>query len=610
VKIPVDKLWLNNMNKEVRMNFNTEDKGCGKLFAAVPARISENGKAVLSARYLKKDESGAPAESEEQMFRRVAREVAKADAAYGGACDCAEEEFYSAMAQLEFLPNSPTLMNAGCELGQLSACFVLPVEDSLESIFEAVKNTALIHKSGGGTGFSFSRIRPRGSGVRTTQGVSSGPVSFMRVFDAATDAVKQGGVRRGANMGVLRADHPDILEFIRVKSSGIDLKNFNISVAVNKAFMQAVKEKTGYPVVDPVTGKPAGSLDAAEVFHAICGSAWECGDPGLIFLDRVNQDNPTPGLGEFETTNPCGEQPLLPYESCNLGSINLGRMTDSGIGRARLDYVRLGRAVRMGVHFLDNVIDINRYPLPQIAAITLGNRKIGLGVMGWADMLTTLGIPYDSEQATVLAEEIMSFIQRAGREASSELARLRGPYPNFAKSRDTSKKDRRLQRNATVTTIAPTGTISMIAGCSSGIEPLFALSYVRKEVLDGKEMQEVHAGLVKELSERGLLLPGILDEIRISGSVKGVGGIPADMTRIYRTALDIAPEWHVRMQAAFQKHSDNGVSKTVNLPFEATVEDVAAVYQMAGDLGCKGITVYRDRCRSSQVLNVGCIACA
>lgn len=583
---------------------------CGKLSGLISANISQNGRQVLNARYLGKNDQGTPAEMPEEMFRRVAREIAKADFAYEGirSCRVSEEQFYNAMTHLEFLPNSPTLMNAGRHLGQLSACFVLPVEDSLESIFDAVKNTALIHKSGGGTGFSFSRIRPRGNGVRTTQGVSSGPVSFMRVFDAATDAVKQGGVRRGANMGVLHVSHPDILEFIRAKSCGATLNNFNISVAVNDDFFLALDRGVEYELVNPCTGKPAGCLDAAELFRIICQSAWESGDPGLLFIDRINRDNPTPDLGKFETTNPCGEQPLLPYESCNLGSINLARMIVPVENKHRVNYELLDRTVRIAVHFLDNVIDINRYPLPKIAAVTLGNRKIGLGVMGWADMLIALGIRYDSERAIKLAEEVMGFIHESARNASFELASRRGPYPNFKQSR-VEGKSLPPQRNATLTTVAPTGTISIIAGCSGGIEPLYALSYIRKHVLDGSKLQEIHPGLLAELSEQGLRTPEILQEISRSGSLQKIGDVPDAMKNKYRTALEIAPQWHVRMQASFQKHSDNGVSKTVNLPFDTKPDEVAEVYRLAWSLGCKGVTVYRDRCRSEQVLNIGC-ACA
>ncbi len=569
--------------------------------------LSENGLQVLSARYLKKDTQGRAVESPDDLFWRVAREIAAADSGYGGgaAIDASAHEFFEVMSRLEFLPNSPTLMNAGRDLRQLSACFVLPVEDSLESIFETVKNTALIHKSGGGTGFSFSRIRPKGDMVRSTHGVSSGPVSFMRVFDAATEAVRQGGTRRGANMGVLRVDHPDILEFIEAKSGGRDLKNFNISVAVTDKFMEAVETGANYCLIHPVTGGAAGHLNAKGMFQRICRGAWECGDPGIIFLDRINRDNPTPELGTMECTNPCGEQPLLPYESCNLGSINLSRMTVRDEGRTAVDYRRLARTVRTGVHFLDNVIDVNQCPIREIERVTRGNRKIGLGVMGWADMLVNIGLPYDSEHALILAEKIMGFIRRVAHRTSCQLARERGAYPNSPGS-----QCRIPRRNATLTTVAPTGSISIIAGCSSGIEPLFALSYTRKHILDGREMTELYPGLMKELSARGLATPGITEEILRNGSIQHLAGFPEEMRRRYATALEIAPEWHVRMQAAFQRHSDNAVSKTVNLPFSATPADVETVYHLAYRLGCKGITVYRDRCRDAQVLNIGCTACA
>jgi ribonucleoside-diphosphate reductase alpha chain len=591
---------------------NPDPLDCGKPDGKNPVLVTENGKKVLKARYLRKDQSGIPVEAPGEMFERVARTIAEKDAAHEGLSESnhAAQQFYESMTRLEFLPNSPTLMNAGRELGQLSACFVLPIEDSLESIFETVKNTALIHKSGGGTGFCFSRIRPRGTGVRSTQGVSSGPVSFIRVFDAATDAVKQGGVRRGANMAVLRIDHPDILEFVQAKCCGADLKNFNTSVAVDDAFLRALRAGTAYSLVNPLTHETTGFLDAPTVFRHICESAWRCGDPGLIFLDRVNRDNPTPCLGSFETTNPCGEQPLLPYESCNLGSINLAKMVRGEKTGYAVDYGRLEGTVRMAVRFLDDVIDANRYPLPQIGEITLGNRKIGLGVMGWADLLIKLGIPYDSEPAVALAEHIMGFIRRIGREASHELACRRGPYPNFIRSVEGKKRQPFLQRNATITTIAPTGTISIIANCSSGIEPLYALSYVRRHVLEEDDLPEIHPSLLEDLSHRGLQTPEILEAIRRTGSMAGIREIPDDLKIIYRTALKIAPEWHVRMQAAFQKHCDNGVSKTVNLPLEATPEDVASVYRLAAELGCKGITVYRDRCRNNQVLNINCVACA
>jgi ribonucleoside-diphosphate reductase alpha chain len=570
--------------------------------------ISTNGRRVLEARYLKRGTAGAIVESPEEMFRRVACSVAAVDREYEGAeaAAASEEEFYQAMARLEFLPNSPTLMNAGRELQQLSACFVLPVEDSLHSIFEAVKNTALIHKSGGGTGFSFSNLRPKGDRVRSTQGVASGPVSFMRVFDAATEAVKQGGTRRGANMGVLRVDHPDILDFIDSKSDRTALKNFNISVAVNSHFMESAAAGRDYVLVHPKSGKPWGHLNAREVLRQICLRAWQTGDPGMLFLDRINQGNPTPEVGYLSSTNPCGEQPLLPYESCTLGSINLARMTKPLRGRVGVDYGRLARTARMAVRFLDNSIDASCYPLDEISRITLANRKIGLGVMGWADFLIRLGVSYDSEIALRLAGKVMGFIQRVGHRTSLELARSRGAYPNY--NGKFGPGDAR--RNATVTTVAPTGSISIIANCSSGIEPLFALSYSRKHVLDGQQLTELHPPLLGELRRRNLSNRKALEQIIETGSLRGIAGIPPDLRKRYVTALEISPDYHVRMQAAFQEHSDSGVSKTVNLAQAASPEDVERIYSMAYYQGCKGITVYRDRCREAQVLNAGCTACA
>jgi len=595
------------------MSIHKITPACGKPGSKAGSElVTENGRQILETRYLKKDENGRLLESPEDMFRRVARAIAKAEIPYGGvkASREAEEEFLESMTRLEFLPNSPTLMNAGRDPGQLSACFVLPIEDTLDSIFETVKNTALIHKSGGGTGFSFSRIRPKGNRVRSTHGVSSGPVSFMRVFDAATEAVKQGGARRGANMGVLRVDHPDIVEFIRAKADCMDFRNFNTSVAVSDSFLEAAERGIDFVTINPSTREPGGSFNAAEVFRAICRNAWECGDPGLLFIDRINRDNPTPSLGQFETTNPCGEQPLLPYESCNLGSINLSKMVTCGGRKTLLSYALLKRTIRMAVRFLDDVIDVNQYPLPRIKSATRGNRKIGLGVMGWADLLIKLKLPYDSAQALALAGQVMDFIGHTARHASHELALQRGPYPNFKLSTEVRRKKPYLQRNATLTTIAPTGTLSIIAGCSSGIEPLYALSYTRSHVLDGRNQQEMHSGLIGELAQCGLRKPGLLNEILKNGSIREVRDLPSGLAEKYRTALEIKPEWHVRMQAAFQRFCDNGVSKTVNLPFEASPEDVASVYRLAGELGCKGITVYRDRCREAQVLNAGCVACA
>jgi ribonucleoside-diphosphate reductase alpha chain len=571
--------------------------------------LTGSGQTVLRARYLKKDRKGAPKESASDMFWRVARNVAAADVQYGSKPSSSALEFYELMRRLEFLPNSPTLMNAGRDLQQLSACFVLPIDDSLESIFETVKNTALIHKSGGGTGFSFSRIRPKGDAVKTTQGVASGPVSFMQVFDAATEAVRQGGARRGANMGVLRVDHPDILEFIRAKTQNNGLRNFNISVSVTEPFMQAVIARANYPLIHPRSGRPTGHLNAGDVFRLICRTAWETGDPGIIFLDRINRDNPTPEIGAIEATNPCGEQPLLPYESCNLGSINLARMTRPASSGFAVDYPRLARAVRTAVHFLDNVIEVNRYPLLQIAETTRDNRKIGLGVMGWADMLIRLRIPYASAAALVLAKKVMGFIQGVSLRASRDLAGLRGAYPNFSHGRESRRRNPVPVRNATVTTIAPTGTLSIIAGCSSGIEPLYALGYYRKYILESEVLSELHPGLMGEMRARGLLTHSAIDEIRAKGSISEIAGVPEEMKAIYRTALEIPLEWHVRMQAAFQDHCDNAVSKTVNLAYGASVEDVESVFLLAHSVGCKGITVYRDRCRQSQVLNAGCTVC-
>jgi len=580
--------------------------------AVGPAPISENGRMVLEARYLRKNEQGALMESPDEMFWRVARHVATADLGYDTP-DRVEETavgFFETMRRLEFLPNSPTLMNAGQDQAQLSACFVLPVEDSLESVFEAIKNMALIHKSGGGTGFSFSRIRPRGDRVRTTQGAASGPVSFMRVFDAATEAVKQGGARRGANMGILRVDHPDILEFIDAKSGGSDLRNFNLSVGITDAFMETLRLGADYPLFHPNTREPKSQLNSRRVFRRICERAWETGDPGVVFLDTINRHNPTPDLGRIEGTNPCGEQPLLPFEACNLGSINLARMISNHGDGASIDYSRIAQTVRTAVHFLDNVIDVNHYPLLQIAAVTRGNRKIGLGVMGWADLLIRLGIPYASEQALTLADRVMGFIRRAAHRASAELAAGRGTYPSFSRHPAGDMKDGAARRNASATTVAPTGTLSIIAGCSSGIEPLFALSYARKNVLDGVEMKEIHPGLLRELEARGLTQSALFNEILRRGIIGEIVELPREIRELYRTALEISPEWHVRMQAVFQKHSDNAVSKTVNLPFDSKPEEVESIYRLAYELGCKGITVYRDRCRESQVLNIGCAACA
>ncbi len=566
--------------------------------------LSKNAVTVLERRYLTKDEHGNLVETPEQLFRRVARAVAAADARFGDAdTQPAEREFYELMTSKRFLPNSPTLMNAGKPLGQLSACFVLPVGDSMDEIFDAVKNAALIHKSGGGTGFSFSRLRPAGATVRSTGGVASGPISFMKVFNSATEAVKQGGTRRGANMGILRVDHPDILEFIHCKKNNQDITNFNISVGITEAFMRAVERDEDYALIDPKSGKAVGALHAPEVFGLIVDAAWENGEPGIVFLDRLNRDNVLPAMGRIESTNPCGEQPLLPYESCNLGSINLTKMLRETDGKAELDYELLGKTVDEAIHFLDNVIDINHYPLAQIGETTRAGRKVGLGVMGFADLLLLLGIPYDSEEGVRLADTLMGYIDARAHAASRALSKARGAFPAFGES---TLKDGAPQRNATVTTIAPTGTLSILAGCSSGIEPVFAYAYIRN-VMDNTELVETNPILLDKLDELGLKSDALLKRIASEGTVAHCDALPAALRRVFVCAHDIAPEWHLRMQAAFQRHTDNAVSKTVNFANSATRADVAAVYRMAYTEGLKGVTIYRDGSRDAQVLNIGSV---
>ena len=577
-----------------------------------PPAINPNAEKVLSKRYYRKDENGQCVEDATGLFWRVASSVAAEEAKYEQSPwkpDALARAFYDMMTDWRFLPNSPTLMNAGSELGQLSACFVLPVGDSIEEIFDAVKFAAMIHKSGGGTGFSFSRLRPKASRVGSTGGVASGPVSFLRIFNTATEQIKQGGTRRGANMGILRVDHPDIVEFIRAKEKEGEFNNFNLSVGLTEAFMQAVERDENYELTDPHTGKVTGSLRAREIFDLLVCRAWQTGDPGIVFLDRINRDNPTPAQGEIESTNPCGEQPLLPYEACNLGSINLacffvpGHEHDEDPAAAGIDWDGLKQVVHLTVRFLDNVIDASRFPLERIDETVRRNRKIGLGVMGFADLLFQLGIPYDSEAGIALAERIMGFINAEGHAASARLAEERGPFPAYAES-VFPQRGEGPYRNATVTTIAPTGTLSIIGGCSSGVEPLFALCFTRN-ILDGERLVEVNPYFEAALKEAGLGTPELMEQVVEKGSIQSLDALPAAMRKVFVTAMDIDPVWHLRMQAAFQRHTDNAVSKTVNLPHSATEQDIHDIYWLAYKEGCKGVTVYRDGCKSLQVLATG-----
>jgi ribonucleoside-diphosphate reductase alpha chain len=557
--------------------------------------LSANALRVLEARYLGRDATGRTVEDFEGLCRRVAGAVASAESAWGGDVEAVAEDFAGALLRREFLPNSPTLMNAGTSLGQLSACFVLPLDDSLEGIFEAAKRMAVIHQSGGGTGFSFSALRPAGDEVQRTHGVASGPVSFLRVFDTATSVVKQGGRRRGANMGVLRVDHPDILEFVRAKSRPDAISNFNLSVAAPDAFWRAALSGGSYDLVNPRDGKAVRSVDASELLDEIAHQAWAGGDPGVILLDAVERANPTPACGRLEATNPCGELPLLPNESCNLGSLRL----DAFVRGGRIDFEALDAAVDLAVRFLDDVIDANRFPYPEIAEATRANRKIGLGVMAFADLLVDLGIPYDAPEAVRVAGQVMQRIRASAERTSARLAERRGVFPNFAGSQ-ASRRGLRL-RNATVTSIAPTGTLSILADCSGGIEPYFALAFTR-HVLDGERLPEVNPRFEAALRAAGAWSPDLEAEVRKTGSVRGLKAVPEPVRRLFPTAMDVDPEQHLAIQEAFQSHVDNAVSKTINLPSTATAADIREIYVSAWRRGLKGVTVFREGCKGEAVL--------
>ncbi|HSB57832.1 MAG TPA: adenosylcobalamin-dependent ribonucleoside-diphosphate reductase [Nitrosopumilaceae archaeon] len=564
-------------------------------------RIGINSKKVLERRYLLRNEKGETVESPSQLFHRVARAIASTEIKYNkkGNVKKTEGAFYKIMSNLEFLPNTPTLMNAGTKIGQLSACFVIPVEDSLQGIFDAAKWTAIIHQSGGGTGFDFSKLRPKGDSVESIGGAASGPVAFMTIFDKITDVIKQGGSRRGANMGILRVDHPDILEFITCKSSQNFLSNFNISVAITDEFMKSVKKNESYSLINPRSKQTVDKLNAKEIFDLIVINAWKTGDPGIVFIDEINLANPTPKIGKIEATNPCGEQPLLPWESCNLGSINLSKV----IIEQRIDWDKLRRLVRLGVRFLDDVIDANKYPVQEIKDITYANRKIGIGVMGFADALIKMNIPYNSKKALQIAERIMSFIEKEGHYASQKLGKERGNFPNFEQSIWKTKKRYKFMRNATVTTIAPTGTISIIAGCSSGIEPLFAISFIRN-VMEGTRLPETNHIFETIANKRKFFSQDLLNHIAKTGSIQRITNIPKNVKRVFVTSLDISPDWHIKMQSAFQKYTDNAVSKTINLSENTAPDDVENAYLLAYQLKCKGITVYRYGSKPDQVLTI------
>ena len=559
--------------------------------------ITENARRVLEARYLRRDDSGALAEDFAGLCARVAGSVAEAESAFGGPAEPVAEAFRGALERLEFLPNSPTLMNAGTPLGQLAACFVLPVEDSLASIFEALKRMAGIHQSGGGTGFDFSRLRPAGDRVRATHGIASGPVSFLGVFDAATAVIRQGGRRRGANMGVLRVDHPDVLEFVRCKADPTRVTNFNLSVATTDAFWHAALGGGEIELVNPRTGAPTRRISAQHLLREVALHAWASGDPGVLYLDAINRENPTPKLGPLTTVNPCGELPLLPNEACNLGSLRL----DAFVREGGIDWERLDAAVTLAVRFLDDVIEVSRYPYPEIATITRANRKIGLGVMGFADLLVELGIPYDDPEAARTAERVMGRIRTRAEAASARLAEQRGPFPNLPGSRAESRGLR--LRNATVTSIAPTGTLSILAGCSGGIEPYFALSFVR-HVLDGQELPETNPHFEAALRRAGAWSDDLMAEVRARGGIRGLRGVPESLQRLFPTAPEVAPEAHLAIQEAFQRHVDNAVSKTINLPEHATPEDVELIYTSAWRRGLKGVTVFREGCKGSAAVLV------